>query len=130
MVIPFVIAIIIGLLFIYFVFFTKKEESCKEHMNSENKNMKIINYNTEWCGYSKRFQPTWDTFTQEMKTKHSDVEVIDMKCDKDENKDKCTVPEVEGFPTVCLYKDGKPIIYNESRTVEKLLKFVTDNKSK
>jgi thiol-disulfide isomerase/thioredoxin len=124
MIIPFVIAIVIGLLFIYFVFFAKKDSQVKEHMDS---NMKIVNYNTEWCGYSKRFQPIWDQFTQEMKTKHKEIDVIDMKCDKDENKEKCSVPEVEGFPTVVLYKNGTPKPFNDSRSVESLLKFVEEN---
>ena len=34
---------------------------------SINSRLKIFNFNTEWCGWSKRFQPEWDKFTQAVK---------------------------------------------------------------
>jgi hypothetical protein len=115
-----VVCIIIGLLFIFFVFFGKKGKNIKEHFAG-----RIVNYNTEWCGYSKQFQPTWDKFTEAMKAKHPEVAVIDMKCDKEENEAKCKVPEVQGFPTVILYdENNKSKVYNGPRTLEKLMEFV------
>jgi hypothetical protein len=120
-----VLLIVIGLLFMYYVFFAKKNDTSKEKMTN---GMKIVNYNTEWCGFSKRFQPIWDDFTKDMKKKYSNIEVIDMKCDKDENKDKCMIPEVEGFPTVILHKDGKSIVYEDSRNKESIMKFIEANK--
>ena len=118
-----VLLVVVGLLFIYYVFFAKKDTS-KEKM--ENKK-RIINYNTEWCGYSKRFQPVWDEFTKQMKSKYPDIDVIDMKCDREENDSKCQVPEVEGYPTVVFYSD-KPYVFSGSRNPEELLKFVEEHK--
>jgi len=120
-----VLLIVIGLLFIYYVFFAKKNNASKEKMTN---GMKIVNYNTEWCGFSKRFQPIWDDFANDMKKKYPNIQVIDMKCDNNENKDKCMIPEVEGFPTVILHKDDKLIIYDDSRTKDSLMKFVEANK--
>jgi hypothetical protein len=113
--------IVVGLLFIYYVFFSST--STPERMTNK---LKIINYNTEWCGYSKRFQPIWNEFTAKMKSLKPDVDVIDMKCDKEENESKCRVPEVEGFPTVVLYDNDKPYVFNGERSVNKLVDFVNN----
>ena len=104
-------------IFAFIFFFLNKK---REYMS----NKKIINYNTEWCGYSKQFQPIWDKFTSEMKTKHPEIEVVDMKCDKAENEVKCKIPEVHGFPTVVLFDGDNKKVFNDDRTVEKLLAFV------
>jgi hypothetical protein len=114
---PFYLALLgICLVLFIFLFFTMK----KEHMS----NIKIINYNTEWCGYSKKFKPIWDEFTQIMKVKHPNIEVIDMKCDISKNKNNCKIPEVEGFPTVILFNGNNKKVFEDNRTVDDLLKFV------
>lgn len=116
--------IVVGLLFIYYVFFNStSNKSTTERMTNK---LKIINYNTSWCGYSKRFQPIWDEFTTKMKSEKPDVTVIDMKCDVEENEDKCSLPEVEGFPTVVLYDNDKPYIFSGERSVAKLMDFVNN----
>ena len=120
-----VLIVVAGLLFIYYVFFAKKESPSKEKMS--NNFIEIINYNTEWCGYSKRFQPIWDEFAREMAIKNPSVKVTDMKCDNPNNKEKCTIPEVEGYPTVVLHKGDTKIVFNDNRSKESLLKFVEQN---
>lgn len=114
--------IVVGLLFIYYVFFSTT--IAKENMNNS---LKIINYNTNWCGYSKRFQPIWDEFTAKMKTLRPDIDVIDMKCDVEENESKCKVPEVEGYPTVVLYDGDKSSVFNGDRSVDNLVTFVNNH---
>ena len=109
------LAICIGIFGFIFFMVNKK----KEHLS----NKKIVNYNTEWCGYSKQFQPVWDQFTNEMKIKHPEIDVIDMKCDKDENKEQCKIPEVHGFPTVVLFDGDAKKVFQGDRTVESLLAF-------
>ena len=47
---------------------------------------KIINFNASWCYWSKKLQPVWDNLTDSMRNKH--IEVLDIKCELDENKVK------------------------------------------
>jgi thiol-disulfide isomerase/thioredoxin len=111
--------IIIGLLFIYYVFFSST--TTKEKMTNK---LKVVNYNTSWCGYSIRFQPIWNDFVAKMKATNSNVELVDMKCDLEENESKCRVPEVEGYPTVVLYENDKSHVFDGNRTVDGLIDFV------
>jgi hypothetical protein len=61
-----------------------------------------------------------------MKSLKPDLEVVDMKCDVEENESKCRVPEVEGYPTVVLYDGDKPYVFNGDRTVDSLTNFVNN----
>lgn len=112
-----IIVIVIALLFIYFMFNKKSNENLSS-------GAKIVNYNTEWCGFSKRFQPVWEEFTNVMKDKHPEVDVVDMKCDKDGNEIKCRIPEVSGFPTVVLHVNDKKYVFEGKRETNDLVKFV------
>lgn len=83
----------------------------------------IMNFNTDWCYYSKKFQPIWDEFTQKMKGKN--IVVKDVKCDISENEPICAKYDIEGFPTVKLIKNNKAYEYNGRRTVADLISFAS-----
>ncbi len=87
----------------------------------DNNNTLIYNFNTKWCGYSLKFQPTWDKFTEN--NKNPNVKIIDVKCDKSENDDLCNRYPVEGFPTVLKVKGTTVIPYNGPRSLEGLQEF-------
>jgi len=81
----------------------------------------VYNFNTNWCGYSKKFQPIWDRFVDSIAT-NSNIVALDMKCDNNQNADLVKKYSVEGFPTVII-DDGKSfIIYKGNRTVNDLRK--------
>lgn len=83
----------------------------------------IYNFNTSWCGWSKRFQPEWDKFTNLCKDMHN-VEAIDVKCDNDENNGLCANFQVPGYPTVIAIVNNKQIVYENERNANKLIEFV------
>lgn len=85
----------------------------------------IMNFNTDWCFYSKKFQPIWNQFTEKMKGKN--ILVKDVKCDVSSNEDICQKYKVEGFPTVKLIKDKKVYEFNGRRTVDDLSNFVREH---
>lgn len=74
-------------------------------------------YYTNWCGWSKKFLPTWDELTKNVK----DVAFEKIDCEKQ----KCE--NVPGFPFIVLEKNGKKINYNGNRTYDDVLKFLTSN---
>ena len=86
---------------------------------------KIINFNASWCYWSKKLQPVWDNLTDSMKNK--DIEVLDIKCELDENKELCNRYQIEGFPTIKLIVGNNVINYEGERSYEGLTRFINTN---
>jgi len=104
---------------------SKKKKKKEKFTNSK---LKIYNFNTEWCGWSQRFQPEWEKFTQAVNNDSNlskFVEAIDIKCDDPNNEEMCEKFNVPGYPYVVLDNNGKYEPYNGERTVEALLSFVS-----
>ena len=105
-----------------------KEEKKEKFANVNNSRMKMLNFNTKWCGWSVRFQPEWDNFTKAVKNNselNSKVEVIDVKCDDPANERMCEEYQVPGYPYVIVEKDGNRTPYEGERTAQALLSFVS-----
>lgn len=85
---------------------------------------KFVNFNTSWCGYSKKVQPAWDQLTKEVDS--SKVEVIDLKCDVSENEALCESEGIQGYPTIRLYKNGKHHDYTGDRTTASMKSFLQE----
>ena len=85
----------------------------------------ISNYNTEWCGWSRKFQPEWDKFcaSSELKQK-TNITVKDVKCDNKNNEDLCGAADIPGFPSVVVEIDGKKTLYEGERTSIALIEFI------
>ena len=84
----------------------------------------IYNFNTSWCGYSIKFQSIWDEFSN--KNKNSNIKIIDVKCDNNENEKLCNKYPVDGYPSVLKVTNKKIIPYNGPRTVAGLEKFANE----
>ncbi|XP_023017585.2 thioredoxin domain-containing protein pretaporter [Leptinotarsa decemlineata] len=84
----------------------------------------FVKFFAPWCGHCKRLSPTWDGLREKFST-NSKVKVFKIDCTLEENKQLCNDEEVEGFPTLFLYKDGERISeYSGSRSLEDLYEFV------
>lgn len=87
---------------------------------------KLVNFNTSWCGYSKKLQPVWDQLAQEADT--TKVEIIDLKCDTDSaSEDLCASEGIQGYPSIRLYKNGQKIDYTGERSVPALKQFLQEH---
>ena len=89
--------------------------------------IKMYNFNTSWCGWSKKFQPEWDAFMNSVKSDSSlnnIVDVQDVKCDNDANKQLCLENEIEGFPTVVVNIKGVNSKYEGDRSANSLISFL------
>lgn len=100
---------------------TKAKTETKENMTNNNPIIKVFNFNTSWCGWSKRFQPEWDKFSAEINdpdnTTYANIEAIDVKCDGgDDNKALCEEYKVPGYPFVVVKNNNKPEQYKGERT--------------
>ena len=104
----------------------KKKEKKKEKFT--NSKLKIYNFNTQWCGWSQRFQPEWDNFTQAIKNDsklNQFVEAINVNCDDPVNEKMCKKYNVPGYPYVVLDNNGKHKPYSGERTANALLSFIS-----
>lgn len=72
---------------------------------------------------------TWD----DLATKFADnalVKVGKVDCTLDDSKDLCSEQNVDGFPTVFIYRDGAKLEeYDGSRTLDDLYEYVTKHSS-
>lgn len=89
----------------------------KLNSSTQNNKIKIYNFNTEWCSYSKKFQPTWNTFANSI-IAADNIEAINVNCD--DNKELCKKYNIPGYPTVVIENDKKFKIYDGPRTIEGL----------
>ncbi|KAI8811818.1 hypothetical protein BJ742DRAFT_768852 [Cladochytrium replicatum] len=90
--------------------FTRKiEDAATAVSKGEEPAMALVFFGALWCQYTALLNPTWLTFQEEFnKLKVSDeydVEIFKVECSTDE--EFCRKQNVEGYPTVNLYKGGK-----------------------
>ena len=83
----------------------------------------VYNFNTEWCGYSIKFQPEWNKFYNSLRASDN-VKAIDVKCDKPENEDLCNKYSVPGYPYIVINNKGKIDPYNGPREANAIRKFL------
>jgi hypothetical protein len=112
----------------YAIFESDNTQSVQSTDSTQNHtSIKFYNFNTSWCGWSQKFQPDWDKFTNIIKQDpklNKLIEVIDVKCDTDANKQLCIENNVEGYPTVIININGKKTNYDGQRTVDGLMSAV------
>ena len=93
------------------------------------KKIKVYNFNTLWCGWSRKFQPEWDDFANALKNSPDadKYEIKDIKCDdiNDPEIKKLTAKyKVPGYPYIIIDKDDKVTTYEGERTSDALLEYV------
>lgn len=125
-----IIIVIIG-----FILYNNTYQITEKFNENENENEKVIikvfNFNTSWCGWSKKLQPEWDKFTKLIiDNKLNHIQVYDVKCDNDSNSQICKEYNVRGYPYIVIEKmtntESKPerIIYDQDRTANNLLSYI------
>lgn len=95
---------------------------------SKGKEFIVYNFNTSWCGWSKKFQTEWNIFSDKVKMlKDINIKAIDVKCDEEDNKtnqDLCKKYNVPGYPYIIILVNNEPRAYDGERTSEALLRYI------
>lgn len=104
-----------------------KEKFADVSKDKSKSKIKVFNFNTAWCGWSRKFQPEWDEFSSRVKSdpKLAHVEALDVKCDDSANETMCEKYQVPGYPFVVVEIDGKRTQYNGERTADALVQYVS-----
>ncbi|KAI4457365.1 protein disulfide-isomerase c17h9.14c-related [Holotrichia oblita] len=88
------------------------------------KGISFVKFFAPWCGHCKRLAPTWEELGKKLLHDNS-VNIVKVDCTLEVNKELCKEQEVDGFPTIYLYKNGLKISeYTGNRSLEDLVEFV------
>lgn len=91
------------------------------------KGVTFIKFFAPWCGHCKRLAPTWEELGKKF-FGNDNVNIVKVDCTLTSSKQLCNDQEVDGFPTLFLYKDGQKVSeYNGSRTLDDLYEFVMNH---
>lgn len=88
------------------------------------KGLTFVKFFAPWCGHCKRMAPTWDQLAIKFINKEG-IQIAKVDCTLADNKDLCSQQEVNGFPTLFIYKDGAKLAeYEGNRSLDDLHDFV------
>lgn len=88
------------------------------------KGLSFVKFFAPWCGHCKRLAPTWDELNKKF-IANDNVNILKVDCTLEASKQLCNEQEIEGFPTLYLYRDGRKITeYNGSRNLDDLYEYV------
>lgn len=91
------------------------------------KGLSFVKFFAPWCGHCKRLAPTWEELGKKF-FGNDNVNIVKVDCTLDASKQLCSEQEVDGFPTLYLYRDGRKVSeYNGSRNLEDLYDFVMNH---
>jgi thioredoxin domain-containing protein 5 len=89
----------------------------------------FIKFYAPWCGHCKRLVPTWSQLAEKFVGK-ANIKIAKVDCTLQENRELCAQQEVNGFPTLFIYKDATKISeYNGSRSLDDMFQFVNSHVS-
>jgi thiol-disulfide isomerase/thioredoxin len=81
----------------------------------------LVLFYAHWCGYCTKFMPIWEKLEKDL-----DIKTIKINCPENENL--CDKYNIQGYPTIKLFKNEQEIDFNKSRTYEGVMEFVKENK--
>merc|ERR1711871_369769 len=80
----------------------------------------IVAFVAPWCGHCKNLHPNWESAAQEMDGKPVKVGRVDATAQKGLGQKY----NVQGFPTIKVFKDGAPEDYNGGRSSSDIVQFL------
>jgi len=91
------------------------------------KGVTFIKFFAPWCGHCKRLAPTWQQLAEKF-VGNANVKIAKVDCTLQENRDLCSEQDVNGFPTLFIYRNGEKISeYNGSRSLDDLYDFANSH---
>ncbi|KOC62772.1 Thioredoxin domain-containing protein 5 [Habropoda laboriosa] len=87
----------------------------------------FVKFFAPWCGHCKRLAPIWKDLGKKFLT-NDNVNIVNVDCTLNISRDLCNEQEVDGFPTLYLYRDGHKVSeYNGARNLDDLYEFVMNH---
>jgi len=99
-----------------------KGTTFEDMVTKSSKNV-FVEFYAPWCGHCKKLEPIWDELGEKFQDNSN---VVIAKMDATANEIDVDGVEVQGFPTLIFFKNGKPIKYEGERELDALAKFVEE----
>jgi len=116
------------LLILYYIYTTYLKEGFEEvDLEDEiKKGNKLVLFYADWCGHCKKIKPIWKEAEDEVND-DEDTKMIKVNCGdkKKEHQEIAEKYNIDGYPTIILFKDGKPTQYKGPRTKEGFIKAIS-----
>lgn len=121
------VVVVVGLVLKYA--FNKPEYFAVSSCEATDKPYTLIFFYMERCGHCKEFRPTWQQFTELVKSGKAATKKVCLAEMSSEQDAIVRAYNITGFPTVLLVNNtrGTSKTFNGPRTVEGLNTFVLDN---
>lgn len=89
----------------------------------------IYFFYTNWCGFSQKAMPEWEKLKEKLSRESyfgkTHVNVIQVDCEAD--RAKCTLYDIQGYPTVVLETKSGLSEYNKRVTYSNLMSFLRES---
>lgn len=84
----------------------------------------LVLFYADWCGHCKKLDPIWDECSKKsngrMLKRNVGAKNVDKKTEE-ENKALMDKHDINGFPTILVFQNGKAVPYEGSRTLDAFL---------
>lgn len=115
--VPTLLFLLVILLIIYYVYTTYFKEGFESlDLDEETKSGKqLVLFYADWCGHCKKIKPVWEEAAAEINDK--DKKMLKVNCGGGSKKEKEIMEKynIDGYPTIILFKNGKPSPYEGAR---------------
>jgi len=81
----------------------------------------LIEFYAPWCGHCKRLAPEFEKAAEKLQASGG---IPLAKVDATAEKDLASKFEIQGFPTIYLFRNGKHEAYNGGRTADKIVEWI------